>query len=338
MKKIISLFLVLVMIISVVALLASCDDKKQPEQTTTAEETTTTTAEETTTTTTTTTTETTTEETTTTTTTTESTTTTTTGAPIFARFDFGTKTYAEDNGLTSNEYLMAQLDYDKTRLEIEFKEDSWLIKTKRGYNSTLDGKDPKTEFSVQFNDLVQFDFDDDIKTGNSPNHRYVKFRLIHSSTNNMMSIYFRSTSDGGWYTNTVASNMYIVEDGKYTKTSTAAKSDKWIVRTYDMSLCASMTSGKFAEGVSKTSTFKQQVAAIEKANGSVPGNNWAWGGGKQMLGLRFFFFNGLSLMSVSDCDTRTLIDSGAYVDVDYVVFGSSVEQLEGYHSYLELAQ
>lgn len=359
MKKFWSLLLVVVMVLAVLAVAAGCGEEKNPETTaqtttvkatdattTTEKATTVVTTEQTTTTETTTTTEkvttkeTTTEKVTTETTTTETTkateppVVTTTGAPIFARFDFGTKTYAEDNGLTTNEYLMSILAYDESRLQITFKEDSWEIWTKKAGTSA----DGAVDFALRFDDLVTFDFDDELKTGGAPNHRYVKMRLIHNTTNNMMGIAFRSTSDGGWYTTTMASNMYIVQDGNYAKTSAQAKSEDWIVRIYDMLLCSSFASGKYASGINKNSTFKQQVAAVEAAGGSIPGNNWSWGGGKQQQGLRFNFFCGTSTYNsseIKDADTRANVERGAYVDVDYVVFGSSTDQLATYKSYME---
>ena len=219
MKKFLSLLIVVVMVLAVLAVAAGCETKPAEETTTetttvkaTEKETTTekattvetTTAQTTTTETTTTTEKATTVETTTKATTAETTTettkateppvVTTTGAPVFARFDFGTKTYAEDNELTSNEYLLSILEYDTSRLQITFKEDSWEIWTKK---AGAEG-DAATAFALRFDDLVTFDFDDELKTGNSPNHRYVKMRLVHNTTNNMMGIMFRSTSDGGW--------------------------------------------------------------------------------------------------------------------------------------------
>ena len=104
MKKFLSVFLVAAMLIAALAMVA-CGEKPGDATTTTTTEATTTTTEETTVTTTTEATTTTTETTTTETTTTEETTTTISTEPVFARFDFGTKSYASEHNLTSHEYL-----------------------------------------------------------------------------------------------------------------------------------------------------------------------------------------------------------------------------------------
>jgi hypothetical protein len=48
-----------------------------------------------------------------------------------------------------------------------------------------------------------------------------------------------------------------------------------------------------------------------------------------------FHFLGAYTPKVSACDTRTNITMGMCVEVDYVVFGCSIEQLEGYTSNME---
>ena len=127
MKKFLSVFLVAAMLKAALAMVA-CGEKPGDETTTTTTEATaeatTTTTEETTVTTTTEATTTTTETTTTETTTTEETTTTISTEPVFARFDFGTKSYASEHNLTSHEYLTSKLTYNDKYVSVKYDEDN----------------------------------------------------------------------------------------------------------------------------------------------------------------------------------------------------------------------
>ena len=127
MKKLIALLIAAIMVVGVIGLVG-CNGEKETTTTTEAPVTTTSTTTEAPTTTTTT-------EETTTTTTTETTTTSaalvTTTLPMFARFDFGTDTTAQDNGETSHEWLVGALTYNKDYITVEFLEDSWKVKANK---------------------------------------------------------------------------------------------------------------------------------------------------------------------------------------------------------------
>ena len=51
----------------------------------------------------------------------------TTLRPVYARLDFGTKSRAADNHLTSHESIIERLSYDKEAISVEFTEDSMII-------------------------------------------------------------------------------------------------------------------------------------------------------------------------------------------------------------------
>ncbi len=128
----------------------------------------------------------------------------TTTLPVFARFDFGTDTYAEAEGLTSHEYLTSVLNYDDSCLMVNFEKDYWDVWTVAAYDASA----PMTEafgqknmrFALIFNDIVTFDFDDEIVIGyggykNTPyknvedieapvwagKHQYMQVRLVGQS-------------------------------------------------------------------------------------------------------------------------------------------------------------
>ena len=253
--------------------------------TTTAETTTektTTTAETTTETTKQTTAETTTEETTTTaeeTTTTAAATTTakpveTTTLPVFARFDFGTRTYAEDEGLTSHDYLTEVLIYDDSALMINFEDDCWDIWTVSPYDSESvtfeNGSLKNMRFGVVFNDLVTFDFDDDIvhgwgswerypyaepteKTAWHGTHQYMQVRMVNDTTNNIWGIRYINTGDGTYYTTEVIGNLYLQGGEPESATDyrrTCEKSKEWRVYTYDLMMVGGIASGRGWSAVS----------------------------------------------------------------------------------------
>ena len=425
MKRFLSILLSVLMVVSVLAILASCNGNTQEQTTTTnapettakAQDTTTaktdTTTTQATVTTTATVTETTTAATTTATekvttaevttvteavtttaevtTTTEEVTTTieTTSLPVFARFDFGTKTYAEDNGLTSHDYLVEALNYDSACLYIDFYDDYWDIYTVASYDSA----NPMTEefgpknlrFALIFNDLVTFDFDDNIVIGYGTyssvpfkslesiatptwegRHQYMRIRLVNDTTNNIWSVRFRRDSDSNYFTTCVMGNLYL-QGGEPTsstdlrKTCTATK--EWAVYTYDMFLHSGMASGR-GHNANRTggatlnlnNWFDYKAYVYEK--GDPGGSNMLWGRGQSFQALEFNLFCGIftygyaasEFKDVAEdvskayhdavanaCDTRANIKNGMNVKVDYIIFGSTPEQLDTYKSYLEQA-
>lgn len=351
MKKIIVMVLALIMVASSFMLLASCNTGTTTTAATTTEEVKTTAApatEATTTEAVVTTEETTTEETTTETTTEETTTEEETLlAPIFARFDFGTKTYAEDQGLTSHEYLLENMSYNDNALKIEFTEDSWIITVVGATGgSYASGSFNNLSCGIAFNNMITYDFDDQLIAGWGTwsgypysdknvgttwqgHYQFMKIRLINHSRNNMIGFRFRTSKDGNYATTCVVSNMYL-QDG-VSKTQAKAVSDTYASYTYDVMYLTSLASGKVPDANSYTSL----VNYVNK-NGGVPGNNWMWGNGLEVVSLEFCLLGAYSSNLASVCDSRSNIAKGAWVEVDYIVFGGTAEQLDEYKSYLEI--
>ena len=372
MKRILSLIMVVAMLCAVLALVG-CGETEVEETTTEATTTEATTTEATTTEATTTeattteatTTEATTEATTTEATTTEATTTeattteaTTTSAttpttiasgttvPLYARFDFGTKTKAEDEGLTSHEYLVSILKYDADYLAVKFTEDTWVLYATQNYVSGL-GVDT---FALCFENIVTYDFDAELIPGwgswssapfTSANvgkswvgkHQYMQVRMLNSTNNNMMSIHFMAAKDAAWSTAQIATCMYL-QGGAPTSASdkklTAAPATEFETYVYDVNFLAGVTYYKNTH-----TSYMGWVDAV-KAAGTVPnGNNWLWSA--SITGIKFHFMGayGGSSTFAGFADTRTNIKQGNRVEVDYVIFGSSVEQLDAYTSYIE---
>ena len=373
MKRILSLIMVVAMLCAVLALVG-CDENKVDETTTEATTTEATTTEATTTEATTTeattteattteatTTEaTTTEATTTEATTTEATTTeaTTTSAttpttiasgttvPLYARFDFGTKTKAEDEGLTSHEYLVSILKYDADYLAVEFTEDTWVLYATQNYVSGL-GVDT---FALCFENIVTYDFDAELIPGwgswssapfTSANvgkswvgkHQYMQVRMLNSTNNNMMSIHWMAAKDAAWSTAQIASCMYLQGGAPATaadKKLTAAPATEFETYVYDVNFLGGVCYYK-----NNHTSYMGWVEAVKSA-GTVPnGNNWLWS--PSITGIKFHFmgaYGGTSAFT-GFADTRANIKQGNRVEVDYVIFGSSVEQLNAYTSYIE---
>ena len=414
MKRFLSILLSVLMVVSVLAILASCSGNKTdtttaapetettaaPETTTAASQTTTTQAPETTTqapVTTVTEKQTTTEATTVTevvtttaevttvtevvTTTAEVTTTAkpveTTTLPVFARFDFGTKTRAEDEGLTSHDYLMEALKYDEACLMIYFEEDYWDVWTVSAY----DGSNAMTEafgqknfrWALIFNDIVTFDFDDEIVIGyggynNTPykslesietptwsgRHQYMQVRLVNNTTNNIWGIRFIKTGDGAYYTTCVMGNLYLqggepTSSTDYRRTCTA--STEWATYTYDIFLTSGLASGRGqvawkSNNANCDNWFDYKAYVFEVGNPG--GTNVTWSMGKSFTALELNLFGGVYTYGSDGeqwdtaaehikeaCDTRANIKSGLNIKLDYLIFGCSPEQLDAWHSYLE---
>jgi hypothetical protein len=376
MKRILSLIMVVAMLCAVLALVgcgeteveettteattteATTTEATTTEATTTEATTTEATTTEATTTEATTTEATTTEATTTEATTTEATTTSATSAttaatiasgttvPLYARFDFGTKTKAEDEGLTSHEYLVSILKYDADYLAVEFTEDTWVLYATQNYVSGL-GVDT---FALCFENIVTYDFDAELIPGwgswssapfTSANvgkswvgkHQYMQVRMLNSTNNNMMSIHFMAAKDAAWSTAQIATCMYL-QGGAPTSASdkklTANPATKFETYSYDVNFLAGVTYYKNTH-----TSYMGWVDAVKTA-GTIPnGNNWLWSA--SITGIKFHFLGayGGSSTFAGFADTRTNIKTGNHVEVDYVIFGSAIDQLDAYTSYIE---
>lgn len=375
MKKFLSVFLVAAMLIAALAMVA-CGEKPGDETTTTTTaattEATTTTTEETTVTTTTEATTTTTETTTTETTTTEETTTTISTEPVFARFDFGTKSYASEHNLTSHEYLTSKLTYNDKYVSVKYDEDNIIVTALQSYNyGSMRSSDFKSvnsivyAYALCFEDIsADYEFDDpqEIHAGQAKNgyHQYMKIRFVNGGPNTKISFIWKGTGNvAAWFT--TATCVMDVTPGK-------AKEgyDNYQVAIFD---------------VARESNLPTGANEITDDNGKGPGNNWIWGD-KFVTSIRFsilgsyipgharsgntFATTGNNLVDdgngntipgdgsgkttswtagealsaakvVARCDTRGLIKKGNFVKIDYILFGVSPEQLMEYKSNMERA-
>ena len=349
MKKFIALMIAAVMVIGVIGLVG-CG--KNPDTTTTEAPAPVTT------------TSTTTEASTTTTTTTEATTTAsettteavqiqTTTLPAFLRFDFGTDTKAQDDKQTSHEWLVNALSYNKDLITVEFLEDSWKITANKDY-ATDDASDG---YAIAFAKIVELDYEDlvpgwgtwaryPVNEGNVGNpaawegkHQYMKIRIKNNTVNNMISFGFIG-NNGQFGTTFCVSNMYMQGgDDKLT----CEPSDEWAVYYYDVGKCCQVSSYAYGAGrnnntdIGVATSFTQWVELYGPTN-AYNGLNWTTVGGP-CGGLKFNLLGAEKYHSrvPTWCDSRANIKKGATVEVDYIFFGSTIDQLEACKSKMELA-
>ena len=349
MKKFIALMIAAVMVIGVIGLVG-CG--KNPDTTTTEAPAPATT------------TSTTTEASTTTTTTTEATTTAsettteavqiqTTTLPAFLRFDFGTDTKAQDDKQTSHEWLVNALSYNKDLITVEFLEDSWKITANKDY-ATDDASDG---YAIAFAKIIELDYEDLVPgwgtwarypvnttyVGNPASwegkHQYMKIRIKNNTVNNMISFGFIG-NNGSFGTTFCVSNMYMQGgDDKLT----CEPSDEWAVYYYDVGKCCQVSSYAYGAGrnnntdIGVATSFTQWVELYGPTN-AYNGLNWTTVGGP-CGGLKFNLLGAEKYHSSVPtwCDSRANIKKGATVEVDYIFFGSTIEQLEACKSKMELA-
>ena len=349
MKKFIALMIAAVMVIGVIGLVG-CG--KNPDTTTTEAPAPVTT------------TSTTTEASTTTTTTTEATTTAsettteavqiqTTTLPAFLRFDFGTDTKAQDDKQTSHEWLVNALSYNKDLITVEFLEDSWKITANKDY-ATDDASDG---YAIAFAKIIELDYEDLVPgwgtwarypvnttyVGNPASwegkHQYMKIRIKNNTVNNMISFGFIG-NNGSFGTTFCVSNMYMQGgDDKLT----CEPSDEWAVYYYDVGKCCQVSSYAYGAGknnntdIGVATSFTQWVELYGPTN-AYNGLNWTTVGGP-CGGLKFNLLGAEKYHSrvPTWCDSRANIKKGATVEVDYIFFGSTIEQLEACKSKMELA-
>ena len=349
MKKFIALMIAAVMVIGVIGLVG-CG--KNPDTTTTEAPAPATT------------TSTTTEASTTTTTTTEATTTAsettteavqiqTTTLPAFLRFDFGTDTKAQDDKQTSHEWLVNALSYNKDLITVEFLEDSWKITANKDY-ATDDASDG---YAIAFAKIVELDYEDLVPgwgtwarypvnttyVGNPASwegkHQYMKIRIKNNTVNNMISFGFIG-NNGSFGTTFCVSNMSM-QGGDVKRT--CEPSDEWAVYYYDVGKCCQVSSYAYGAGrnnstdIGVATSFTQWVELYGPTN-AYNGLNWTTVGGP-CGGLKFNLLGAEKYHSrvPTWCDSRANIKKGATVEVDYIFFGSTIDQLEACKSKMELA-
>jgi hypothetical protein len=354
MKKILSLVMVVAMLVAVLALVG-CNDTNQPADTT-AGTTTGTTAADTTTGTTagTTTAGTTTAGTTTAGTTAADTTTaeTTTLPPVFARFDFGTASKAEDLGMTSHDYLVEALTYDEAFISVNYTEDSIIVTAVQDhpeitFDNSAEGKGAEvfngysaTSYALCYEDLITYDFDDELKKEKN----FMRVRIKNNTTNNIMA--FRWHKAGQAYATTLlASCMYLqggaptVDDYKNGENRlTCDPSEVYKTYTYDINFVAAL--GRFGANKTEQSISYAHMAYYVGLGGSTGSNNWNWMGAESCTALQFFVLGAFGGSAASQryyytyADTRANIVEGATVEIDYIIFGAKAD-LNSFTSYIE---
>ena len=287
--------------------------------------------------------------TTTTTTTTEMVTTT---LPMFARFDFGTDTTAQDDGQTSHEWLKNNLSYNESYIKVEFFEDSWKIYALKTYVS---GTTPTDAYAVVFQNIADVEYEDLVPgwgtwsrypvnesyVGNPASwegkHQYMKIRIKNTTENNMISFGFKGNNNK-FATTYCVSNMYMQGgDDKLTCTP----SDEWAVYYYDVGKCCQVSSYAYGAGrnnntdIGVATSFTQWVE-LYGPTGAYNGLNWTAVDGP-CNGLKFNLLGAEKYQAKVPawCDSRTNIKEGAAVEIDYIIFGSTIEQLEAYKSKIE---
>lgn len=288
----------------------------------------------------------------------------TTLRPLFARLDFGTKSYAVDKGLTTHESILERLAYDEEAISVDFTEDSMIITAKKdgifkaaGETATLSdsqwflrGSDkcyyPINTFAIMFDALPDYDFEGELVSGYGTwsgyphsydnvgvedkwggGHQYMKIRIKNPGDNTKIAMAFNNASS---YATTQFAVMGIRDHQSEYRTY-----------IYDITYAATYPSGK---GV--------------MLPGIAPGNNWTWKQNYPVTGLRFHLLGSTCSYAhaflnnkfeenetaadydefgeyFSRLDSRALIKAGDTVEIDYILFGATPEQLNSYQSYIE---
>lgn len=197
-------------------------------------------------------------------------------------------------------------------------------------------------------------------------HQYMQIRCKNNSTNNMMAVEF-GKSVGGFATTQIATNLYL-QGGAPTGTEKAL-TDAWEGKeAYGLSAqLAAINPAKVAGRTAKamtdfdtftydmnflshcgrnwTGSYADMVAAVLQAPNGCGGNNWAWfgGAGSEIVSIRFQVlgagagnrqaYYGTPYFYARD--TRDLIKEGNSIEIDYIIFGSTPEQLDEWQSISE---
>ena len=167
----------------------------------------------------------------------------------------------------------------------------------------------------------------------------MKIRIKNNTVNNMISFGFIG-NNGSFGTTFCVSNMYMQGgDDKLT----CEPSDEWAVYYYDVGKCCQVSSYAYGAGrnnntdIGVATSFTQWVELYGPTN-AYNGLNWTTVGGP-CGGLKFNLLGAEKYHSrvPTWCDSRANIKKGATVEVDYIFFGSTIEQLEACKSKMELA-
>ena len=162
-------------------------------------------------------------------------------------------------------------------------------------------------------------------------YQYAKVRILNNTTNNVMAIHWHRAGEG-FATTTCAVSMYLQGGAPTTTTDhklTAEATTEWAEYYYDMMFLSS--AGREILYTGKTS-YMQVVNEAKSRNGYAQ-HNWAVANMGNITAMNFHFLGAYGKSGIND--TRANIKMGMCVEVDYVVFGCSIEQLEGYTSNME---
>ena len=345
MKKILSLVMVVAMLVAVLALVG-CDNTKTPEETTTEATTTEATTTE----------ETTTEETTTEATTTSETTTTTL-YPVFARFDFGTKTKAEADGFTTHKYLTEALTYDEKFISVTYTEDTIIVKALQSHPEiSLTGSNGAesiatdeegnavysiTSYALCFEDIVSYDFEDEMKKEKG----IMRIRIKNETTNNIIAVRWHKAGQS-YATTLLASCMYL-QGGEPNMNDWINGDNKMTCEpsttfeTYDYNMNDLAALGRFGANKHLNSQSYGLYEYYVYCGGSTSSNNWNWMGNDAITAFQFFVLGAYGGSAASGryyftyADTRANIVEGATVEIDYIIFGKDTTELNKFQSNIE---
>ncbi|MBQ0009553.1 MAG: hypothetical protein KBS76_00410 [Ruminococcus sp.] len=218
---------------------------------------------------------------------------------VYARFDYGTKSKAQDLGMTSHEYLVEHLTYKEEFVNVTYDEDNIIIYACVDYDYATMGPGAEnisgnvSSTSAQYanyglfyedimNDYTFEEGQQDLLWGwggwnNYPynvnsvgkswtgRHQYMQARFINGSANTKWSVRFKSTGCG--YANTTIGVFDNVDQGKAEYTYTTYQ-----VKTWDMAYCFGNSTG---------------TPEATPENGVTPSGNWGWHGNEPVTGLRF---------------------------------------------------
>ena len=184
-------------------------------------------------------------------------------------------------------------------------------------------------------------------------HQYMKIRIKNNTTNNMIGFSWK-TSGGSYYTTMRCSNLYL--QGKIGEETTTASED-YIVRYYDVRVIQSLASNRIGwsgttlasqggadhEAWASTATYAEFLDMLEaewEEYGAFRYGNGNLGmtGNGNVGGMEFYFLGAIDPDDNPNCDSRENVKAGTWVEVDYVLFGSTMSQLEKYQSYDELGK
>jgi hypothetical protein len=169
----------------------------------------------------------------------------------------------------------------------------------------------------------------------------MQIRCKNNSTNNMMAVEY-GKSVGGFATTQIATNMYLQGGAPTTSSATNRTASKAMTEfdtfTYDMNFLSHC-------GRNWTGSYADMVAAVIQNPNGCGSNNWNWfgGAGSEIVSIRFqvlgagagnrqAYYNTAYYYAR---DTRDLIKEGNSIEIDYIIFGSTIEQLDAWTSISE---